>query len=69
MNNAEEINKEVLEQWIGGRGKHPVTWKTLTQVLHDIGLNTLASEIEAVKCMNIDSNDAIQKNPSKRHAF
>ena len=50
MNDAEQINVEVLQQWINGRGKHPVTWKTLTQVLHDIELGTLAREIEAVKC-------------------
>ena len=50
MNKAEEINKEILEQWITGRGKQPVTWKTLTEVLRDIELNTLAGEIEAVKC-------------------
>ena len=47
---AEQINMEVLQQWINGRGKHPVTWKTLTEVLHDIELNTLAGDIEAVKC-------------------
>ena len=50
MNDAEEINKEILEQWITGRGTHPVTWKTLIEVLWDIELITLAGEIEAVKC-------------------
>ena len=50
MNDAEQINMEVLRQWITGRGKHPVTWTTLTQVLHDIELSTLAREIEAIKC-------------------
>ena len=50
MNDAEQINIEVLRQWITGRGKHPVTWKTLTEVLHDIEHHTLAGEIEAVKC-------------------
>ena len=50
MNDAEEINKEILEQWITGRGTHPVTWKTLIEVLRDIELITLAVEIEAVKC-------------------
>ena len=49
MNDAEQINMEVLRHWITGRGKHPVTWRTLTQVLHDIELRTLAEEIEAVK--------------------
>ena len=75
MNDAEEINKEILEQWITGKGKHPVTWKTLTQVLHDIGLSTLAREIEAVKCgqcteeKNIPSSDTVHKHPSKSHVF
>ena len=50
QNKAEEINKESLEQWITGRGKHPVTWKTLTEVLRDIELSILAEEIEAIKC-------------------
>ena len=47
---SEEINMEVLRQWINGRGKHPITWGTLSEVLRDIELNTLAGEIEAVKC-------------------
>ena len=50
MNDAEQINMEVLQQWITGRGKHPVTWKTLIQVLRNIELTVLAGEIEAVKC-------------------
>ena len=67
MNDAEQINTEVLQQWITGRGKQPVTWKTLTEVLHDIELTTLAGEIEAVKCCecaeekNILSGDPVQK--------
>ena len=32
-----------------GRGKKSVTWETLTEVLRDIELGALASEIEAVK--------------------
>ena len=47
---AEQINMEVVEEWINGRGKDPITWKTLIEVLHDIELSTLAREIEAVKC-------------------
>ena len=50
MKDAEQINMEVLQQWLAGRGKHPITWKTLTQVLQDIELSTLAREIKAVKC-------------------
>ena len=52
-NDAEQINCEVLQQWIADKGKHPVTWKTLCEVLRDIELYTLAGEIEAVNVMNI----------------
>ena len=44
--NAERINTEILREWATGRGKKPVTWETLTEVLCNIGLRPLASEIE-----------------------
>ena len=47
--NAERINTEILQEWATGRGKKPVSWQTLTEVLRDIELHVLASEIEAVK--------------------
>ena len=48
--NAERINTAILREWVNGRGKKPVTWTTLVEVLHDIELSTLAGDIEAVKC-------------------
>ena len=50
FNYAEEVNTEILQEWLTGRGKQPVTWATLVEVLHDIELATLASDIETVKC-------------------
>ena len=47
--NAERINTEIFREWATGREKKPVTWETLTEVLRDIELGALASEIEAVK--------------------
>ena len=47
---AEHINTAILQQWLNGRGKQPVTWATLVEVLRDIELYTLADDIEAVKC-------------------
>ena len=47
--NAERINTEILREWATGREKKPVTWETLTEVLRDIELGALASEIEEVK--------------------
>ena len=45
----ERINTEILQEWVSGRGKKPVSWETLTEVLRDIELCALASEIEEVK--------------------
>ena len=50
LNDAEEINTEILQEWLTGRGRQPVTWTTLAEVLRDIELSALAGEIEAVKC-------------------
>ena len=48
---AERINTEILHEWVAGRGKQPVTWETLAEVLRDVELRTLASDIEAVKLL------------------
>ena len=48
--NVEEINTAILQDWVIGKGKQPVTWETLVEVLRNIKLSTLAGEIEAVKC-------------------
>ena len=50
LNDAEEINTEILQEWLTEKGKQPVTWATIVEVLHDIELSALADEIEAVKC-------------------
>ena len=50
QNDPEQINEEILRQWLSGKGKQPVTWATLVEVLRDIGLSTLAKDISAVKC-------------------
>ena len=47
---AERINTEILQEWLTGRGRQPVNWATLVEILHDIELSVLAGEIEAVKC-------------------
>ena len=47
---AEHINTAILQEWLTGSGKKPVTWATLVEVLRDIELSTLADDIAAVKC-------------------
>ena len=51
MNNSEQINQEILEQWISGKGEEPVTWGTLVEVLQYVELTKLASDIAAVKLL------------------
>jgi len=46
---CEQVNLEILEEWLKGAGQ-PVSWRTLVGVLRDIGHETLAKDIEAVKC-------------------
>ena len=46
--NAERINTEILRAWLNSEGKQPVTWATLIEVLHDIGLTSLAKDVSAV---------------------
>ena len=46
---VEQINMEILREWINGRGRQPVSWVTLTEVLRDMELSELASDIEAIK--------------------
>ena len=43
--NPKRINDEVLQQWIEGIGKMPVTWQTPVKVLHDSSLTDLATDI------------------------
>ena len=44
----EQITNEIVRRWLSGEGKRPVTWKTLTEVLHDSRLSYIAKEIEAI---------------------
>lgn len=43
----ENINHEIVGQWLNGKGKQPVTWKTLVEVLHASNLSYIAEIIEA----------------------
>ena len=47
-----QINTEILEEWLAGKGKQPVTWATLVEVLCDTELYSLANVISTVKCPN-----------------
>ena len=46
LRHAEEINREILCQWLKGKGRKPVKWATLITVLKEISRITLAEDIE-----------------------
>ena len=48
INNAHDINVAILEKWIGGKGKQPISWDTLVKCLQDAKLIALANHINEV---------------------
>ncbi len=48
-NNANRINFAILQNWLQGKGKQPVMWGTLVEVLRDCGLRYLADNIKDIK--------------------
>ena len=43
-----DINLKILQRWIQGKGRQPVQWSTLIDVLKKIQLSELAKQIEEV---------------------
>ncbi len=46
VNDSFWIVQEILKWWLQGNGRKPVTWATLIGVLRDIGMKSLAEDIE-----------------------
>ena len=44
---GEDINRHILQEWLEGRGRKPMTWATLARVLRDIEMGELAAKLEA----------------------
>ena len=58
--------EQILQEWLTKKGKQPVTWATLVEVLHDIELSALADEIEAVKYPQ-DQSQVVQFHVATSH--
>ena len=41
-----DIILKIFKRWVEGRGRKPITWATLIEVLKNIQLSTLAHDIE-----------------------
>ena len=44
--NPIEISNDILRRWISGSGVRPTTWETLVTYLREVGLNSVADDIE-----------------------
>ena len=52
----EKIILDIMKKWLQGSGEEP-TWRALVEVLKDIGLLSLANEIEkALDCSTTQEN-------------
>ena len=58
-----DITVEILKQWLQGKGRKPVTWKTLVKCLQDTNLNVLADDM-ANSLSERDGNNNSDKAPS-----
>ena len=56
------INTEVLQEWLRGQGRRPVSWGTLIEVLRDIELGTLAGDLEEVCSADVMDTEPLKKN-------
>ena len=45
--NVLRINVEILQQWLQGKGRKPLTWQTLVKCLQETKLIALAQKVES----------------------
>ena len=55
----EMMTLKIVQKWIDGVGQKPVSWNTLVQVLYDVQLNQLASEIQKYTALNTVSREPL----------
>ena len=41
-----KVLKKIVQKWLEGVGRQPVSWNALAQVLYDVQLNELVGEIQ-----------------------
>ena len=46
-NGARKIKREIMRRWVNGKGKKPVSWRTLVEVLESVKLNELVKDIHS----------------------
>ena len=58
------ITVVMLQRWLQGKGKLPVTWQTLVECLRDAKLNVVAGYIEDAFSQEGPSTGQLQQPPS-----
>ena len=58
--NPVDITDEILQQWLQGSGKLPVTWETLVECLQDAKLTVAAAYIEGALSQDLSTGQQPQ---------
>ena len=45
-----KIKRQIAIDWVNGKGKQPITWETLAEVVSKMGLKVLAKDIREATC-------------------
>jgi len=45
-NGVEDVNISIIREWLKGKGRFPVSWRTLIKVLLEMKLKVLADDVE-----------------------
>ena len=46
-NGARKIKRAIMKRWLKGKGKEPVSWRTLVEVLESVKLRELVKELQS----------------------
>lgn len=63
----ENINRRILQQWLDGKGRKPITWNTLISVLSEVGLLTLTEDISSKISVDYCSTTFLHKPLDAHH--
>ena len=59
---------EMMQKWLGGRGRQPVNWATLVRVLRDAEFSVLAGDVERVVPTLVEGGRGREKRDEEKRA-
>ena len=59
---------EMMQKWLGGRGRQPANWATLVRVLRDAEFSVLAGELEQVVPTLVEGGRGRERRDGEKRA-